>query len=144
MEKALTEQQQRLIRFYHSHPFIRCMNFEVLPQEDGTVRFALPIDEMHTNLYGIAHGGVLMAMADTVMGAACLELNKKVVTMNLSMDFMHAVPMTQRIVATAQVLHDGRHTMTCECEILSEEGKLFAKAHAMFYVLGKFIEDDME
>jgi len=30
--------------------------------------------------------------------------------------------------------------MTCECELKSEEGKIFAKAHGNFYVLGKFVE----
>ena len=94
--------------------------------------------------HGIAHGGVLMTMADTAMGAACLACNKKVVTINLGTDFMHAVPMTETIVATARVLHDGRHTMTCESELRGSDDKIFAKAHATFYVLGRFIDDDPE
>jgi acyl-CoA thioesterase len=104
------------------------------------VRLELPVDEVHTNLYGIAHGGVLMTMADTAMGAACLACNKKVVTISLTTDFMHAVPLTETVVTTAKVLHDGRHTMTCECELQSKQGKIFAKAHANFYVLGQFVE----
>ena len=62
--------------------------------------------------------------------------------MSLSMEFMHAVPLTQRILTSAKVLHNGTRTMTCECGILSEEGKLFAKAHATFYVIGKFIDTE--
>ena len=81
-------------------------------------------------------GGVLMTLADTAMGAACLELGKKVVTIQLSTEFMHSVPLTERIIARAKVLHDGRRTMACECEMLSREGKLFAKAQGTFYVLG--------
>ncbi len=83
-----------------------------------------------------------MTMADTAMGAVCLIYNKKVVTISLGMEFMHAVPLTQRILTSAKVLHDGSRTMVCECEILSEEGKLFAKAHAVFYVIGKFVESE--
>ncbi len=140
-EVELTELQQQIIRFFHHNTFLEYIHAQVVPTEDGQVRLELAVDEPHMNLYGITHGGVLMTLADTAMGAACLVYNKKVVTINLSMDFMHAVPLTQRIHTTSTVLHDGARTMTCECEILSEEGKLFAKAHGLFYVIGKFVED---
>jgi len=141
-EKKLTELQKQLIRFYHHNTFLDYIHVQIVPLENGEVRAELSIDEPHVNLYGIAHGGVLMTMADTAMGAACLVYNKKVVTISLSMEFMHAVPLTQRIMTHATVLHNGSRTMTCECEILSEDGKMFAKAHAIFYVLGKFVETE--
>ena len=143
-ENELTELQKQIIRFYHHNPFIEYLRIQVVPIAGGQVRLELPIDEQHTNLYGIAHGGVLMTMADTAMGAACLACNKKVVTINLSMEFMHSVPLTQRVVTTATVLHNGSRTMTCESEMLSEEGKLFAKAHAVFYVIGQFVDNEEE
>ena len=141
-DEDLTELQRQIIRFYHHNPFIEYLRIQVVPIPGGQVRLELPVDEQHTNLYGIAHGGVLMTMADTAMGAACLACNKKVVTMSLSMEFMHAVPLTQRVVTTAQVLHNGRSSMTCESEMLSEDGKLFAKGHATFYVLGAFVDEE--
>ena len=141
---GLTELQQQIIRFYHNNPFVEYLHIQVRPLAGGQVRLELEGGEEHTNLYGIAHGGVLMTMADTAMGAACLACNKKVVTINLGTDFMHAVPMTETIVATARVLHDGRHTMTCESELRGSDDKVFAKAHATFYVLGRFIDDDPE
>ena len=141
---GLTELQQQIIRFYHNNPFVEYLHIQVQPMATGRVQLQLQVEEEHTNLYGIAHGGVLMTMADTAMGAACLACNKKVVTINLSTDFMHAVPLTERIITTARVLHDGRHTMTCESELMGADGKIFAKSHATFYVLGKFIDDDPE
>jgi len=140
MSGELTELQEQIIRFYHHNPFVEYLHIKVQPLATGEVRLELPVDEVHTNLYGIAHGGVLMTMADTAMGAACLACNKKVVTISLTTDFMHAVPLTETVITTAKVLHDGRHTMTCECELQSRQGKIFAKAHANFYVLGQFVE----
>lgn len=140
--EELTELQRQIVRFYHNNTFLEYIHGQIVPLEDGQVRLELLVDEPHMNLYGIAHGGVLMTMADTAMGAACLVHNKKVVTISLSMEFMHAVPLTQRILTSATVLHNGTRTMTCECGILSEEGKLFAKAHATFYVIGKFIDTE--
>ena len=140
-EMELTELQQQIIRFYHHNTFVEHLHIDIVPEAGGDVHLELRADEFHMNLYGIVHGGVLMTMADTAMGAACLVCNKKVVTLSLSMDFMHSVPLTTRVIARGSVLHDGRHTMACECELLSAEGKLFAKAHGTFYVLGFFTEE---
>ncbi|MBQ4404610.1 MAG: hypothetical protein II857_09400 [Selenomonadaceae bacterium] len=43
---------------------------------------------------------------------------------------------TPRIFTDAKVLHDGRKTMFCECNILDAKGKLYAKASATFFVTG--------
>ena len=137
----ITKIQQHIVEFYHKNPFLEYIHAEAVPMADGGVQLELKVEAEHTNLYGIIHGGVLMTLADTAMGAAALARNKKVVTMNLSMDFMHSVPMTTRILATGTVLHDGRHTMTLESEIRDKAGKLFAKAHGTFYVLGRFVDD---
>ncbi len=139
-EQNLTERQRQIIRFFHQNTFADHMNVEVVPEEGGSVHLELVVEEYHTNLYNIVHGGVLMTLADTAMGAACLELGKKVVTMQLGTEFLHSVPLTERIITKATVLHDGRRTMSCECEMLSREGKLFAKAHGTFYVLGQLEE----
>lgn len=138
----LTKLQEHIIEFYHKNPFTEFLRTAVVPTADGGVHLELTVEEEHTNLYGIIHGGVLMTLADTASGAACLALNKKVVTINLGMEFMHSVPLTKKIIARGRVLHDGRHTMACESEITDEDGKLYAKAHGTFYVLGKFIDDE--
>ena len=140
-DNPITKIQQHIVEFYHKNPFLEYIHAEAVPMADGGVQLELKVEAEHTNLYGIIHGGALMTLADTAMGAAALARNKKVVTMNLSMDFMHSVPMTTRIIATGTVLHDGRHTMTLESEIRDEAGKLFAKAHGTFYVLGRFVDD---
>ncbi len=141
MEVPLTARQQEIIRFYHLNPFIEQMHASVVPKPDGTVELRLTLAPEHTNLYNIAHGGVLMTLADTAMGAAALALNKKVVTTSLAMNFMHAVPLAKTIIATGICLHDGKHTMSLESEIVDEDGKIYAKAHGTFYVLGAFLEE---
>ncbi len=66
------------------------------------------------------------------------------VTISLTTDFLHAVPLTAKVVTKEKVKHEGRHTMPCESELKSEDGTIFAKAHGNFYVLGKFVEEGNE
>lgn len=143
-ETNLTKLQKDIIVFYHRNPFIEYLHAQVIATDGGGVHLELQVEDEHTNLYGIVHGGVLMTLADTACGAACLAKNKKVVTIDLGMDFMHSVPLTTRLIAKGTVLHDGRRTMTCESEIRDAAGKLYAKGHGTFYVLGLFEEEDEE
>lgn len=129
--------QEQIIKFFHENTVIDFLEIEVVPTPDGEARLELCADSRHANLYSMAHGGVLATMADTAMGAKCLALNKKVVTIAMNIEFMHAVMTnTPRVFTEAQVLHDGRKTMVCECKILDAKGKLYAKASATFFVVG--------
>ena len=124
----------QIIKFCHDNLVIDYLDVKVLERDDQ-ITLELTVDERHVNLYNICHGGVIVTMADTAMGAACLALGKKVVTISLTIEFMHAVTFGETIFTRAKVLHDGRKTMACECEMLDGDGKLFAKVHAIFFVI---------
>ena len=133
--------QEQIMGFYHANTVIDFLGVEVVPTPDGEARLELCADSRHANLYSMAHGGVLATMADTAMGAKCLALNKRVVTISLTIEFMHAVMTNTRVFTEAEVLHNGRQTMVCECRIVDAAGKLYAKANATFFVTGKLFED---
>ena len=133
--------QEQIIEFYHANTIIDFLEVEVVPTPDGEARLELCADSRHANLYSMAHGGVLTTMADTAMGAKCLALNKKVVTISMNIQFMHAIMTGTRIMTDAKVLHDGRQTMVCECRIVDAQGKLYATATATFFVIGTLFED---
>ena len=132
--------QQQIIEFCHSNTIIDTLGVEVVPLDNDDVRLELKIEERHTNFFEVCHGGVLTTMADTAMGIVCNQKNKSVLTMNLSIDFMHPVRLETKIIAVPKIIHDGRQTMLCECDMIDEEGKLYSKVHATFFVIGKFLK----
>lgn len=132
--------QEQVIQFCHDNAIIDFLQVEIVPTADGCARLELDVKNFHSNPYGILHGGVLTTMADTAMGAACLMTNKKVVTVSITLEFMHAVPMGTRIITDAKILHEGRQILICECELKDTEEKIYAKAHATFFAISKFIE----
>ena len=133
--------QEQIIQFCHDNSIIDFLGVEVVPTEDGCARLELDVKPHHSNPYNILHGGVLTTMADTAMGAACLMKNKKVVTVSMTLEFMHAVPMNSRIITDAKILHEGRHIFICECNLIDSENKIYAKAHATFFAISNLIED---
>ncbi|MCR5833333.1 MAG: PaaI family thioesterase [Selenomonadaceae bacterium] len=134
--------QEEIIKFFHENTVIDFMEVEVVPTDDGEAHLELTVDSRHANLYSMAHGGVLTTMADTAMGAKCLMLNKRVVTISMTIEFMHAIMTGNHIITQAEVLHNGRKTMVCDCKIVDANGKLYAKANATFFVIGHLFDEE--
>ena len=141
-EKIYDAVRKFIATFYKDNPFVQYLKIDVTSIERDHVRLDVDIVRMHTNVYGIAHGGVTMTMADTAMGAVCLAHNKRVVTLDCNVSFIKAIPQGMHVHAVGRVLHDGSRTMVCESEVRDEDGTLYAKAHGTFFVLRKFLAEE--
>jgi len=125
---------------FENDPFVNDMGIMVEKVEPRRVVMGLDVVHNRTNLFHIVHGGVLMTMADTVMGAVCFSCNKKVVTLEANMSFLRSAPEGRRLTAIGSVLHNGSRTLSCECDILDETGKLCARGRGTFFVVGHIID----
>ena len=134
--------QQYLRKIYSQNSFVNLLEMKLIHVEPGNAILSMPIDPAkHTNLYNVAHGGALASLADTAMGVACASLGRRVVTLELNMNFIKAPDSGTVIRACGRVLHNGGHTLVVECDVLGEIEVLLGKARGTFYVVGKF---DME
>jgi uncharacterized protein (TIGR00369 family) len=124
---------------YSHNSFVKLLKMKLERLEPGQAEVSMPIDPAsHTNLYGVSHGGSLASVADTVMGVACASLGRRVVTLDLNMNFIKAAPADTEVRAIARILHNGRQTLVAECDVLGVEGKLLVKARGTFFVVGQF------
>ena len=75
------------------------------------------------NPHGIARGGLLFAMCDTVAGTAATSLGRGVVTRSADIHFLR--PGTgRRLTAEGRVTDCGRSHAFCIAEVHNEEGAL--------------------
>ncbi|MCI7611571.1 MAG: PaaI family thioesterase [Selenomonadaceae bacterium] len=130
-----------LHNFYHENPYVQLLGIKVASVERGRVTLYMESEEKLSNFYHIAHGGALMSLADTAMGATCLSVNKKVVTQSMNSFFLKASREGAHLTATGHILHNGRKTVVCETEIRDEEGIVLCKATANFFVIGQCVEE---
>ena len=131
--------EEEILDFCNQNSLIKFLGVKIVPLENLKVRLELFVGERHTNPYGLLHGGMMATLVDTAMGAACMLKNKRVVTISMTVDFMHAVPIGSRIMTRARVLHNGKKTVNCECEIIDASGKIYVKVLALFFVTGNFV-----
>ncbi len=107
----------------------------------GSAVVSIDIDPLkHFNHRGICHGGVLTALADSVLGVTGASAGAAVATLNFSMNFIRNVHKAGRIYVKSNIRHHGRTTMVIEAEMYDDEDTLMATILATMFVVGRFEE----
>ena len=80
--------------------------------EDGRLLRGFRVLAKHTNRLGIAHGGMLLTFADTLLGATLRHVlggTRPAVTVKLSTDLTMAAPLGAWVEGSAEVTRAGRN-----------------------------------
>jgi len=99
------------------------------------LRLALP----HTNSRGLAHGGLISALADNAMGASCghvLGGGTRLLTASLTVDFIGSATIGQWLQVAPEVIKTGRTLCFAQC-LVTADGIICARASATFSVVQK-------
>jgi 1,4-dihydroxy-2-naphthoyl-CoA hydrolase len=124
---------------YRDNSYVKLLDMKLFRIEPGVAEVTMPVDPLkHTNLYKVSHGGCLASVADTAMGVACGSLGRRVVTLEMNINFLKAADAGTIVHAVGRVIHNGRQTLVVECDVVGAEDKLLAKARGTFYVVGQF------
>ncbi len=100
---------------------------------DGALVLGLRIEERHCNRRGFAHGGLLMTLADLVLGYSLISVTGRRggVTVNLTTDFAGAAQVGQWVEARADVQKTTGALAFANC-YLTVEGQRIVRASAIF------------
>jgi len=130
---------EQLVTIYDHNPYVKLLGMYITKLDEGQAELSMPVDaDIHTNLYHVAHGGALASLADTVMGIACATTGKKVVTLEMNINFIKSAAPQSAIKAMGRIIHNGKSTMIAEGEIVDSHNNLIAKTRGTFFVTGKF------
>ena len=109
-------------------------------RRDGE-RFVLAvyIEQAHCNARGMAHGGLISALADNAMGLSCVLAAGGeaggAVTASLNVDFLGSAKIGQWLEVTAEPSKVGQTLGFAEARIMAN-GDLVGRASAVFRMLG--------
>ena len=112
------------------------LGFVVEKAERGKVTLRMPVKALHKQVYGVVHGGVLAALADTAGGLAtymACPRGTRVATVEMKINFLEAVE-AGTVVAEAEVVRRGRHIAVVDCDVRDDRGRLVTKALMTFFV----------
>ena len=102
---------------------------------DGEGNLVLVLGAAHLRTLGIAHGGVIATLLDSVMGMNAHKTSPSdhyLVTAQLNVHFLRPAFEGETLVASADVRHAGRKTAMAQGELRTSGGELVATASATF------------
>jgi uncharacterized protein (TIGR00369 family) len=112
---------------------------------NGGVVIALRIADKHTNMRGIAHGGMLVTLADSALGRN-MHLTRKpsapMVSVNLSTDFLGAAKVGDWLEAHVEIRKHGARLSFAECQLVVD-GKVVVRCSGVFAVVGTAVNKEV-
>lgn len=130
---------EQLHTFLFQNPFVTLLQIQPVELQAGKAVLSMPVNNEYTNYNHSAHGGALAALADTTMGMACATTGKKVVTLDINLNYIRNIPCLESLTAIATLLHNGSRTMVAETNIFNSANQLVVSARATFFVTGTIL-----
>jgi uncharacterized protein (TIGR00369 family) len=103
------------------------------PQADG-LRVGLLIEQRHCNPMGVCHGGMMMTLADMVMGMGCgfiTKLRFPHPTISMNCDFIRGPKAGQFVEGMARISRRTRNLIFANCE-LTADGEVMLTGSGVF------------
>lgn len=90
---------------------------------DGEYHFALRLEDKHMNAVGVAHGGLIMSVADTGMGTSAFTAagSKAVATIDFECDFLAPGKNGQMLHGIAKVVRKAREFLFMQGDLYADE-----------------------
>jgi acyl-CoA thioesterase len=86
------------------------LGIELLDVSPGRVRIAMTVRADMVNGYGMCHGGIVFAFADSAFAFACNSYGDPMVAAGASIEFLAPTPRGERVTATAaEIARSTRH-----------------------------------
>ena len=120
-------------------PFHTWAGMDVVEASAGEVTVAMDVLDLHVNLQGLVHGGMLAILADTACGLSirsAMEPGRLHVTTDLDIHYL-APAKPGRLFGRGKAIRVGRTLAFAEASIEDGVGRLLARAQSRFSVSGR-------
>lgn len=95
----------------------RALGMELIEVGVGRARFGLTVEARHCNSFGVLHGGLLAALADSAFAFACNSHNALTLASGFEIDILKSSQPGDRLVAEARCVHQGGRSGLYDVEV---------------------------
>ena len=115
-------------------PFVQLVGPLHGKEAGGNLAIGLRVEQKHLNTQGVAHGGMLVALADTALGMVLYRAEdppRPMVTVSLSVDFTSAARLGDWVEAHVRIEKEGKRLAFASCRVTVED-RLVLRASGVF------------
>ena len=126
MEDKNTLAQQVVGRMMQTDYFSQWMGVQVLGVKEGYSKIQMTLRREMLHGFGIAHGGITFALADSAFAFACNSDGKVTVALDVSISFPKAAKEGDLLTAEAKRVNTTRRTGLYLIEVKNQNNELVA------------------
>lgn len=112
-------------------------DYQATMLNEKEVLLTTKVTEKSLNPYGMAHGGFLFILADSVAGLTTVASGSYSVTLQSNIHYMKAAKLGDTLSVIGSCTHDGSRTKVVEVKIENQDKQLLASASFTMFVTGK-------
>jgi len=127
--------EQNIRNMLNKDAFSRWLGIEIVSCEIGNVKLQMKIKEEMTNGYGIAHGGILFALADTAMAFAAGTHGNTAPALTNNISFLKTAKTGDLLTAESEEIHHGRKSGVYNITIRNENSDIIAVMWGTVFVM---------
>lgn len=124
-------------QYENNNGFAKLLGLNLTILQEGKVEYRMKVKSEHLATPGFLHGGVMTTILDAAMGAGALTLvaknNQVVSTIEMQVNFLHSAKSGEELVATSNVIRQGKKVIFMHAEIKNESNITLAVANGTFY-----------
>ena len=129
--------EEQLMNIYQeTNQFGKLNGMDLLNYEHGKIEYVMEIKEMHLATPKTAHGGVLAAYMDGIMGVAALTASAKnlnlVSTVEFKINYLKPAFLGDILVGKGTIISEGKRIIIAKGEITNQKGELISVATGTF------------
>jgi len=113
--------------------FSQWLGIDVLEVKAGFCKLALTVHPRMVNGFGIAHGGIAYALADSALAFASNAHGRQALSVRTSISYMAPLRISDRILATARELNLAKRMAHYEVDVRRDDGELIARFEGTVY-----------
>lgn len=103
------------------------LGIEIIDVAPGRVQIAMTVRSDMVNGYGMCHGGIVFAFADSAFAFACNSYGDAMVAAGASIEFLAPTPRGERVTATAAEVSRGPRHGIYDVAVANAAGTILAQ-----------------
>ncbi len=144
------DEQEQLEQFWltltetgNQQPYYKTLGIVVEQVDAKGSHLRCTVEPKLGQFHGVAHGGVAASLIDSAIGMAVAGSEvggANVMTLELKLNYLRALPLGETVTAHGWVTHKTRRTIYGEATIHDQGGRLLAKGSATFIQVDRALE----
>ncbi|MCX8204507.1 MAG: hydroxyphenylacetyl-CoA thioesterase PaaI [Candidatus Nezhaarchaeota archaeon] len=123
----------KLYEKFRSDPYCKKLGIELVELKPGYSRARMKVGEDALNFHGVAHGGLILSLADAVFAAASNSHNRVAVALNININYRRPARAGEELEAEAIEESLGKATGLYRMTVRNSRGELVAICEGLVY-----------